>query len=159
MNIDNEASKFSGARGRILLMDDEEIIRSYASTLLIYLGYSVETVSDGEEAVSLYTERKKIGQPFDIVILDLYILNGVGGEPTIRKLRDIDPGINAVVSSGNPESTVMKDFRKYGFRATLPKPYSAGQLREMVEAISSAERRIGKPMFTAAEAFKEDAVK
>jgi len=158
MNIDNEASKFSGARGRILLMDDEEIIRSYASTLLIYLGYSVETVSDGEEAVSLYTERKKIGQPFDIVILDLYILNGVGGEPTIKKLLDIDPGINAVVSSGNSESTVMKDFRKYGFRATLPKPYSAGQLREMVEAISSAERRIGEPTFTAAEAFK-DAVK
>ncbi len=121
--------------GKILFMDDEEIIRSFGRDILGYLGYFVETASDGEEAVSLFTEKKKIGQPFDAVILDIHIPGGVGGESTIKRLLDIDPDIKAVVSSGDRQSDLMTNFRKYGFRAALPKPYSTGELREILKAV------------------------
>jgi CheY-like chemotaxis protein len=123
---DKEIS-ISRGLGRVLLMDDEEVLRSYGGSLLNHLGYSAETVSDGEEAVMLFIERRNSGQPFDFVILDINIPNGIGGESTIKRLLDIDPDIKAVVSSGDTESDLIKDYRKYGFRAALPKPFSASE--------------------------------
>jgi CheY-like chemotaxis protein len=133
-DIENNVSK---GLGSVLLMDDEETIRSYGTSLLNHLGYSVETVSDGEEAISLFTERKNVGQPFDVVVLDINIPKGSGGEYTIKRLLDVDPDIKAVVSSGDMESHLMRDYKKYGFSAALPKPYSTGKLREVMEALFS----------------------
>ena len=118
-------------------MDDEEMVRSYGSALLNYLGYSTETVSNGEQAISLFSAKKSSGQPFDVVILDINIPNGMGGDEAIKKLLHIDPDIKAVVSSGDVNSHLMTDFREYGFRAALPKPYSTSELHDVIASIMS----------------------
>jgi CheY-like chemotaxis protein len=131
----NKENDVSDGPGSVLLMDDEEIIRSYGLALLNYLGYSVETASNGEQAISLFTARKNSRQPFDVVILDINIPDGMGGSETIKKLLHIDPDIKAVVSSGDVGSDLMTDFRKYGFTAALPKPYSTGEMRDVIASV------------------------
>ena len=65
--------------GKILVMDDEEIIREMLNNMLGVIGYKVTLAKDGAEAIERYTEAKKSGHPFDAVILDLTIPGGMGG--------------------------------------------------------------------------------
>ncbi|HEV8132616.1 MAG TPA: ATP-binding protein [Acidobacteriota bacterium] len=109
--------------GRVLVMDDEEIIRDSIGELLGELGYEVDFASDGASAISLYQEALAVGNPFDAVIMDLTIPGGMGGKEAIRRLREIDPKARAIVSSGYSEDPVMADFREYGFSAVLVKPF------------------------------------
>jgi len=78
---------------RVLVMDDEESLRNLAQRMLERLGYRVETVKDGLEAIEAYKKQKDSVEPFDAVILDLTIKGGMGGEQTIRELIKIDPGV------------------------------------------------------------------
>ncbi|MBC8316345.1 MAG: PAS domain S-box protein, partial [Desulfobulbaceae bacterium] len=89
-----------GGQGRILVMDDEEIVRDVAAQMLSVLGYQVDESSNGEETIELYLKAQKSGQPYDAVIMDLTIPGGMGGKETIVKLREIDPLVKAIVSSG-----------------------------------------------------------
>ncbi len=114
--------------GRLLVMDDEEPVRDAVKAMLEQLGYQVECAKDGSEAVDLYLARKNEGTPFSAIILDLTIPGGVGGREAIAMLRNIDPGVRAVVSSGYSTDPVMASYREYGFSAVLVKPY---HLREM----------------------------
>jgi two-component system, cell cycle sensor histidine kinase and response regulator CckA len=122
-------------RGKILLMDDESVIRDLASDLLTSLGYRVFTTRDGLETISLYKKSKDGGEPFDAVIMDLTVPGGMGGRETIERLRDLDPGIRAIVSSGYCNDPIMGDFRKYGFCGVLAKPYSATEMSETLHAL------------------------
>jgi PAS domain S-box-containing protein len=126
-----EETVISG-RGRILLMDDEEMVRKVASEMLRVLGYEVEAVSDGAEAVDMYSEAIRSGNPFDVVIMDLTIPGGMGGKEAIKKLLEIDPGVKAVVSSGYSEDPVMSDYRKYGFSEVIRKPYKLKEIGKIL---------------------------
>jgi len=97
-------------------MDDEEMLRTLAQKMLERLGYEVETVNDGAEAIEAYKKQKDLWVPFDVVILDLTIKGGIGSEQTIRELLKIDPDAKAIVSSGYFDNSVMSDFEKYGFK-------------------------------------------
>ena len=117
-------------------MDDEEILRNLAQKMLERLGYKVETVKDGVEAIETYKKNKVSGEPFDAVILDLTIKGGMGGEQTMRELLKIDPDVKAIVSSGYFNDPVMSDFEKYGFMGALAKPYEKKALKEVLERLS-----------------------
>ena len=121
--------------GRILLMDDEEMIRQFLKVALISAGYEVETAERGEEAIAIYREAKEAGKPFDVVILDLMIPGGMGGKETIAELLKIDPQVKSILSSGSTNNPVMTNYRDYGFLEVLEKPYSIEQLKEMLQQL------------------------
>jgi signal transduction histidine kinase len=116
--------------GRILVVDDEEMIRDLLRQLLEGLGYSVACVQDGTEAVAAYQRAQAAGQPFTVVILDYTIPGGMGGLETLSRLRTLDPQVKALISSGYANNPVMADWAYYGFRGVVAKPYTIAQLQE-----------------------------
>jgi two-component system, cell cycle sensor histidine kinase and response regulator CckA len=121
---------------RVLVMDDEEMLRKLLRQMLELMGYAVETVKDGVEAIALYKSQKDSGEPFDAVVLDLTIKGGMGGEQTIRELLKMDPHVKAIVSSGYFDDPVMSDFQKYGFKGAIPKPYGKTDLKKALKKLS-----------------------
>jgi two-component system cell cycle sensor histidine kinase/response regulator CckA len=119
--------------GNILLMDDEEVVRDTIGEMLSFLGYRTECAQDGVEAIDLYMEARKKGDPFDLVILDLTVPGGMGGSEAMEELLAIDPNIKAIVSSGYANSPIMSEFGRYGFVDVISKPY---KLEELSEAVS-----------------------
>ena len=118
-------------------MDDEELVRNVAGALVKVLGNEVEVVENGEAAITKYMSARESGKPFDIVILDLTIRGGLGGTETIERLLEIDPGVRAIVSSGYSDNAVVADYQKYGFKASLNKPYKLEDLRDTLNALLS----------------------
>jgi len=122
-------------KGRILLMDDEDVVRNIAGVMLKSLGHEVEFAEHGDEAIAKYTESMKIGMQFDSVILDLTIRGGRGGEETMKKLLEIDPHVKAIVSSGYTDSSSMSEYRSIGFKACLSKPYDIESLDKTLNSL------------------------
>jgi PAS domain S-box-containing protein len=122
-------------QGRILVMDDEEVIRKLLHDELTDVGYEVELTADGAEAIEQYQKAKESRQPFDAVILDLTVPGGMGGKDVIRKLLEIDPDVKAIVSSGYSTDSIMSNFRDYGLSAVVAKPYKMEQLEETLRSL------------------------
>lgn len=112
----------------LLLMEDDEMTRQITTSMLEYLGFTVETVTTGEEAVGLYRLRKEERRPFKAVILDIYQPEGIGGKETVRRLLEYDPDVRAIATSGLSGDETMTNPGAYGFLASLPKPYGISQL-------------------------------
>lgn len=113
-------------------MDDEESLRNLAQRMLERLGYEVETVKDGVEAIETYKKRMDSGELFDAIILDLTIKGGMGGDQAIKELIKIDPDVKAIVSSGYFNDPVMTNFEAYGFQGAVPKPYQMADLERVL---------------------------
>ncbi len=126
-------------RGKILVMDDEEMIRAVAGQMLTRIGYGVEFAANGEEAIEYFEEARMSDAPFDAVLLDLTIPGGLGGLKVIERLREIDPDVIAIVSSGYSDDPVMADYEKYGFQGALPKPYKIFELSEVLHEVIHTE--------------------
>ncbi|MDH3392118.1 MAG: PAS domain S-box protein, partial [Desulfobulbaceae bacterium] len=122
-------------KGKILIMDDEEIIREFAYESLKYAGYEVEVVCDGRDAVDCYQKAQEANQPFAAAILDLTIPGGMGGKETLEKLLAIDPEVKAIVSSGYFKDPIMANFAQYGFMGVAPKPYKIEELSKVLYEI------------------------
>ncbi|TAN41853.1 MAG: PAS domain S-box protein [Nitrospirae bacterium] len=123
--------------GRVLVMDDEEVIRDVARELLAALGHETEVAGRGEEALGIYKAAKDSARPFDIVILDLTIRGGMGGSETLKRMKVIDPEVKAIVSSGYSEDSSMEDYKKQGFAASLKKPYDINKLKSILDEVLS----------------------
>ncbi|MFC1513114.1 PAS domain S-box protein [Thermodesulfobacteriota bacterium] len=121
--------------GRVLVMDDEEMVQRIACEMLHHLGCETEVAGDGREAIDLYRKALMAGKPFEAVLMDLTIRGGMGGKETIERLIAIDPTVKAVVSSGYANDPIMAEFRKYGFCAVAPKPYNLKELRSALAKI------------------------
>ena len=121
--------------GRVLLMDDEKIIRDVAGEMIQALGHAVERAERGEDAIEMFRMAKQAGKPFDVVILDLTIRGGMGGADTLRKLLEIDPGVKAVVSSGYSDDSSLFEPGKRGFVSSLKKPYTIEGLQAILNEI------------------------
>ena len=121
--------------GKILIMDDEKIVRRAVGSMLGRLGYLVEFAKNGEEAIAKYKEAKKIGDPFHAVILDLTIPGGMGGKKTLDKLLKIDPNVKAIVSSGYSNDPIMANYEKHGFKAVVAKPFDLKELDSTIKKV------------------------
>jgi len=128
----------SGSR-RILVMDDDEMVRYAAGAILTDLGYGVVLAAEGEEALDLYRQAMEAGDPIDLVIMDLTVHGGMGGKEAIGLLLALDPGAKAIVSSGYCNSPIMSDYKKYGFHGALQKPYN------VVEFSAAIRKTLGEP--------------
>lgn len=122
--------EISEGRKRILFMDDEEMLRSVVSRMLEIMGFDVVAAADGDEALRLYIEAAENGSRFDAVILDLSVNDGMGGREAAEKLVEYDPDVIALVSSGFVGDTVLQNYREFGFRGVIPKPYTSDELRD-----------------------------
>ncbi len=130
------AAKTQGARtGRILVMDDEQMIRGMLRKMLRGMGYEAETAAEGAEAVSLYKAAMAAGTPFDAVLLDLTVRDGMDGKETVKRLTAADPGVRAIISSGYHDDPVMADFASYGFCGAIAKPYLKEKLVDALTAV------------------------
>jgi two-component system, cell cycle sensor histidine kinase and response regulator CckA len=121
----------------ILVMDDEEIIRKLAASMLKRLGYKVTTCANGDEAIVLYRNAKMSGNPYLAVIMDLTIFGGMGGKDAAEQILLIDPHARLIVSSGYSDDPVMADYKCFGFHLSLPKPYKLSDLTEVLNTLRS----------------------
>jgi two-component system, cell cycle sensor histidine kinase and response regulator CckA len=115
--------------GRVLIMDDEKLVRETVGEMLTRMGYEVQYARDGQEAIELYARRRQDGQPFDAVIMDLTVPGGMGGIEANARLREMDPAAKTIVSSGYATDPIMSDFASFGFQGRLAKPYRMADLK------------------------------
>lgn len=132
--VRQEQENLFGQR-RLLVMDDEPDTLIIVCEMLKSFGYEVTTAKDGEEAIQHFRNAFKANRPFDVVLLDLTVPNGMGGRETIEHLRQVDPQVKALVSSGYSLDPVMADYRRYGFQGIIPKPYRPEELRHELEQV------------------------
>jgi CheY-like chemotaxis protein len=126
--------------GRLLVMDDEEDLRTLLDRALTSLGYEVQSVNDGAEAIALYERAKAADTAFDAVLLDLTVSGGMGGIETAAKLKELDPFVKLIVSSGYSDAAVMSNFREFGFDDVIPKPWQAAQISEVFRRVLVQKR-------------------
>ncbi len=130
------AESNSGVTGsRILVLDDEEVVREVIGEILQELGYKVVYVVDGAAAVTEYREARQKGMPFAVVITDLTIPGGMGGLEATRRILEIDPDARIIVSSGYSTDPVMTNFTTYGYKGRVEKPYRLEILQKVVEQV------------------------
>jgi PAS domain S-box-containing protein len=120
---------------KILIMDDEEMLRTLAFEMFSVLGHEPQTVPGGAEALVAYQQAMEEGSPFDLVIMDLTIPGGMGGKKTIEKILALDPAAKVIVSSGYSNDPVMANYKDYGFVAMLVKPYRTQDLEQILNEI------------------------
>ncbi len=130
-----ESSVPGKGQGRILVMDDEELIRELAQTALSFLGYDVDTVADGEACLKAYTAARDEGRPYAVLIMDLTIPGGMGGKEAIQRLLEIDPNVRAIVSSGYSHGPEMANHKEHGFSGMVCKPYKVEELAKEITAV------------------------
>ena len=138
-----QLSEVTAGTGRILIVDDEEAIRALVEFTLERLGYQVTGAESALEGVETYRKKLEAGERFDLVILDLTLPGGMGGKDALKKLIEIDPTVNAIVSSGYALDATMSRYQDYGFRGVIAKPYEAAELGKIVaEVIASAQVKV-----------------
>ena len=132
----SETPNQKGKNGkRILLMDDEPLVREVGRQLLTTLGYEVETAADGMASVDLYIRARQAQQPFDLVLLDLKVkTGGMGAVQALEGLLAVDSGVKALVFSGYTDDPIFENYRQYGFLGAVAKPFNLKVLKSVIES-------------------------
>ena len=128
-----EAGESLTGTGKILVMDDDVMVRDVLGRMLAFLGYEVQFAKDGAETLALYGQALETKELFAGVVLDLTIQDGMGGKETMARLLKIDPHVKAIVSSGYSDDPIMAEFQKYGFAGVLVKPYRISELGRVLK--------------------------
>jgi len=121
--------------GRVLFMDDDPKITSITATMLQSLDYKFDLAKNGEEAIKFYKRYLNIGRPYDAVIMDISVIGGMGGEETFKAIRELDPDVRAIVSSGYDNDDMAKRFLELGFCGYLTKPYRVADLGKVLKTV------------------------
>jgi two-component system cell cycle sensor histidine kinase/response regulator CckA len=129
---DKEPVRPAKEHGKIMIMDDDEMILIIAEAMLIHLGYESELAADGEEAVDLYQKALSTGTEADLIIMDLTIPGGMGGEDAVKEILTLNPEARVLVSSGYSNEPVMDDYLAYGFCGAIAKPYQMQELYTVI---------------------------
>ncbi len=122
-------------RARVLVMDDQDTILKLLTRMLEKIGLEVTTARNGEEAIILYQQAMASGHKYELVILDLTVPDGMGGQECMRNLLDLDPQVRAVVSSGYSDDPVMARASQYGFVDRLAKPYTISDVWALITRV------------------------
>ncbi len=131
-----ERKRLIKGEGKILLVDDEEIIWRAAGEAMTRMGYEVQFAKDGAEGIKLYREEMDADRPFRAVIMDLTIPGGMGGKEAVGEILQIDPDAKIVASSGYSNDPVMSNFRDHGFCGIITKPYRIEELGELLSRVT-----------------------
>jgi PAS domain S-box-containing protein len=129
------SARTTNGKGRLLFMDDDEGVRDVIAEMLLHLGYDVVCAKDGAVAIDRYTEAAQANKPFDVVIADLTVRDGMGGQELVEQLHRLDPDVRAVISSGYSNDPVLYDFRKHGFLGVVAKPYKIEELCAVIDQV------------------------
>ncbi len=132
---ENKAAELSSGSFRIMIMDDDEMLRTVARSQLEHLGHTVILSENGEDAVTTYTELLHTDKAIDLIIMDLTIPGGMGGKEAVQKILAVHPEAKAIVSSGYSNDPVMANYREYGFQASLLKPFDLQKLRTVILSV------------------------
>jgi signal transduction histidine kinase len=127
---------FANGEGRILVMDDEESIRLMLGEMLRYLGYDVQCVAEGKEALDRYQEAFHTQRPFSAVILDLTVPGGLGGKDIMRQLQEFDPHVKGIIASGYCNDPVISRYSAFGFHGVVAKPFRLMELSQVLHQIT-----------------------
>jgi PAS domain S-box-containing protein len=128
-----EEPRLANGSGCLLVMEDEEDIRDILGTMLAHLGYEVDFAPDGVLAIELYRKAQQAGHPYVATIMDLTIPGGVGGKEAIHQLKELNPDIVALVSSGYSNDAVITDPEQFGFKGMVAKPYNLSDLGKALD--------------------------
>jgi len=133
--------KIPAGAGKILIMEDDQVVREAICAMLIRLGYQVECVENGEEAIKMYQEAMASGRPFDAVIMDLTIPGGMGGKEAVKQLLGLDPKAKVIASSGYSNDPLMANFSEYGFKSVIVKPYTITEIGCLLSDVLTEENQ------------------
>lgn len=128
----NHKKTLRRGRGRVLVMDDEEMVLKTACKLIDNLGYEAVPTMDGSEAINEYQTALNEDRPFDAVIMDLTIPGGMGGIDAVKEIHAIDQNARVIVSSGYSNDPVMANYLKYGFMDVIVKPYTISAVSDVL---------------------------
>ena len=120
----------SVSTGRILIMDDDRLIRQTLRRILEQLGCEVWEAADGREAIECFSRLRQQNQSIDVCILDLTVPGGMGGLETKETLRKYDPSPKIIVSSGYSVGDACIDYESAGFDAAMMKPYGVAEVKQ-----------------------------
>jgi PAS domain S-box-containing protein len=134
-NFELSAQNGSPKKAKILLMDDEEMVRAVTRSMLTQFGHDVVLCAKGEEALKLYCEGLDTNNNFNLAIMDLTIPGGMGGQETAREILKMDPKAKLIVSSGYSNNPVMASYEEYGFCGTIVKPYRIQELSKVINQV------------------------
>jgi PAS domain S-box-containing protein len=118
--------------GTIVVVDDEEVIRTALGKMLETLGYRAVCKRDGKEAIDFYLEETRSGRAPAAMIFDLTIPGGMGGVEAVAELRRLDRELPVFVVSGYADDLVMHNPAEHGFTASLCKPFTITELSTML---------------------------
>jgi CheY-like chemotaxis protein len=121
--------------GRVLFMDDDDHICALTASMLQSLDYKFDIAKNGDDAITFYKRYLNIGRPYDAVIMDLTVVGGLGGEETFRILRELDPEVRAIVSTGYDNDDMARQYLDMGFCGYLTKPYRVADLGKVLKAV------------------------
>ncbi|MDR3089455.1 MAG: response regulator [Desulfobulbaceae bacterium] len=128
---------FHAAKGVVLVVDDDEIIREVVGKMLGAAGYTVLFAKEGREALAIYSERLDRRQTVDCVILDLTIPGGMGGKSAMDALLRLDPQAKGIVTSGYVGDSVVTDYSQHGFVGAITKPFTLSELLAVVRRVTA----------------------
>lgn len=122
-------------KGKVLVMDDEQMVRDVVGEMLNLLECEVVFAADGQTAIELYQQACNNNCPFDVVLMDLTVPGGMGGEEALKELKKIDPQVKAIVSSGYADAPIIAHYQEYGFQGFVAKPYNIEELSETLRKV------------------------
>jgi PAS domain S-box-containing protein len=126
--------------GRVLVVDDEPIVRKIATTSLEKYGYTVVTAENGREGVERFRD---LHSQLKVVILDM-TMPVMSGEEALQQMRAINPDVPVILSSGHNEAEAIRRFSGKGLAGFLQKPYTAAALAEKVSGITREAQTLPK---------------